>query len=235
MIASTYPINSNNSNTCYIPTPSSLIGLYGGTFDPIHRGHIESVSALATEVGLTQIRLMPNNVPPHRPQPHANAQQRADMVALVCQHYPLFVPDLRELERNTPSYTINTLEDIRREIGSEQPLAFIIGQDSLLSLPTWHRWQSLLQVAHLIVCMRPHYPRFPHDPHFQQWIAQHRTTQSYYLHRYPQGALYFAYTPLIDISATDIRAQLQQGNQCDQQLTTCVAHYIRQNRLYSSA
>ncbi|MGL4984493.1 MAG: nicotinate-nucleotide adenylyltransferase, partial [Plesiomonas sp.] len=145
------PIQPAHTDINHTQPSLPLIGLYGGTFDPIHRGHIEPVSALATEIGLTQVRLLPNNLPPHRPQPHANAQQRADMVALVCQQYPLFVPDLRELAHSNPSYTINTLEDIRQEIGTEQPLAFIIGQDSLLSLPTWHRWQALLGVAHLIV------------------------------------------------------------------------------------
>ncbi|MGL5345301.1 MAG: nicotinate-nucleotide adenylyltransferase [Plesiomonas sp.] len=229
------PIQPAHTDISHTQPSLPLIGLYGGTFDPIHRGHIEPVSALATEIGLTQVRLLPNNLPPHRPQPHANAQQRADMVALVCQQYPLFVPDLRELAHSNPSYTINTLEDIRQEIGAEQPLAFIIGQDSLLSLPTWHRWQALLGVAHLIVCMRPHYQPLPDDPDFRQWITQHRTTRPMDLHQQPQGALYFAQTPQVDISATQIRAQLQQGQRCDQQLTASVAAYIRQNRLYSSA
>ncbi|MBI3310128.1 MAG: nicotinate-nucleotide adenylyltransferase [Serratia liquefaciens] len=134
-----------------------LHALFGGTFDPIHYGHLRPVEALAAEVGLNRVTLLPNHVPPHRPQPEANAQQRLKMVELAIAGNPLFAVDDRELHRTTPSYTIETLEAIRKERGAALPLAFIIGQDSLLTLHKWHRWQSLLDTCHLLVLARPGY------------------------------------------------------------------------------
>lgn len=211
-----------------------LIGLYGGTFDPLHRGHLEPVQALARTLQLSQVRLMPNNVPPHRPQPVASAAQRAEMVRLACAANPLFVPDLRELQRSTPSYTIETLEEVRREIGPRQPLAFIIGQDSLLTLPSWFRWQELTDYAHLLVCARPGYERMPDDAEFQRWLHPHLTTDCNVLHHQPAGTVFLAETPEYPISATAIRQRLQNGQPCDDWLTCEVATYITQHGLYSS-
>ena len=123
---------------------TQLTALFGGTFDPIHYGHLKPVTAMANEVGLQNVTLLPNHVPPHRPQPEANAQQRLKMVELAIQGNPLFSVDERELHRTIPSYTIDTLEEVRRERGANAPLAFIIGQDSLLTLHKWHRWEEIL-------------------------------------------------------------------------------------------
>ena len=113
---------------------SSLLALYGGTFDPIHYGHLKSVEALARLVKLKSVTIMPNNVPPHRPQPEASSAQRKEMIELAIANHPLFTLDDRELTRTTPSWTVETLEQLRAELGPKQPLAFIIGQDSLLNL-----------------------------------------------------------------------------------------------------
>lgn len=220
----------NSSTAAELP----LIGLYGGTFDPLHRGHLEPVQALARTLQLSQVRLMPNNVPPHRPQPIASAAQRAEMVRLACAANPLFVPDLRELQRSTPSYTIETLEEVRREIGPRQPLAFIIGQDSLLTLPSWLRWQELTDYAHLLVCARPGYARHPAETAFSRWLDARLTTDPHALHRRPAGAVFLADTPELPISATAIRQRLQHGQPCDDWLSPEVATYIAQHRLYSS-
>ena len=106
---------------------ASLQALFGGTFDPIHYGHLQTVEALARQVGLRQVTLLPNNVPPHRPQPEASAAQRVAMVELAIADRPLFNLDTRELARQTPSWTVETLEQLRAERGAAQPLAFIIG------------------------------------------------------------------------------------------------------------
>lgn len=107
--------------------PHTLHAFFGGTFDPIHYGHLRPVAALAEEVGLDKVTLLPNHVPPHRPQPEANAQQRLTMVELAIAGNPLFTVDDRELHRTTASYTIETFETIRKERGAAAPLAFIIG------------------------------------------------------------------------------------------------------------
>ncbi|EKN3345394.1 nicotinate-nucleotide adenylyltransferase [Yersinia ruckeri] len=213
------------------PDPG-LHALFGGTFDPIHFGHLHPVEALAQQVGLQQVILLPNRVPPHRPQPEASAQQRLKMVQLAIEGNPLFRVDDRELQRTTPSYTIDTLESLRAESEPELPLAFIIGQDSLLTLHKWHRWQSLLEVCHLLVCARPGYAETLDTPALQRWLEQHQVTQAEKLSQQPQGFIYLADTPLLDISATEIRRRRHDGLGCDDLLPRKVQQYIELQGLY---
>lgn len=210
----------------------TLHALFGGTFDPIHYGHLKPVEALAQEVGLQQIILLPNNVPPHRPQPEANAQQRLKMVELAIAGNPLFSVDSRELLRDSPSFTIDTLELLRKERGAKQPLAFIIGQDSLLSLHKWHRWESLLEMCHLLVCARPGYAQTLDTAELQQWLEAHQVLDPQLLSTRPHGAIYLANTPLLNISATDIRQRRHNGENCDDLLPRAVQRYIELQGLY---
>ncbi|EMH4108186.1 nicotinate-nucleotide adenylyltransferase [Serratia marcescens] len=212
--------------------PTVLHALFGGTFDPIHYGHLRPVEALAAEVGLNRVTLLPNHVPPHRPQPEANAQQRLKMVELAIAGNPLLAVDDRELHRTTPSYTIETLETIRKERGAAQPLAFIIGQDSLLTLHKWHRWQALLDVCHLLVLARPGYNDRMDTPELQQWLERHRTADPALLSRRPHGHIYLADTPELEISATEIRQRRHQGLNCDDLLPRPVQRYIELQGLY---
>ncbi|KEY56887.1 nicotinate-nucleotide adenylyltransferase [Serratia sp. DD3] len=210
----------------------TLHALFGGTFDPIHYGHLRPVEALANEVGLQQVTLLPNHVPPHRPQPEANPQQRLAMVKLAIADHPLFTVDERELQRTTPSYTIDTLEMIRKERGAALPLAFIIGQDSLLSLHKWHRWQDLLNVCHLLVLARPGYQQQMDSTELQGWLEQHQISDPTLLSQQPSGYIYRANTPLLEISATEIRQRLHQGMGCDALLPHSVLRYIELQGLY---
>lgn len=209
-----------------------LIALFGGTFDPIHNGHLMPVSALAKEVKLAHISLLPNNIPPHKPQPCASPQQRLDMLKLAIENNPLFSVDTRELSRDTLSYTIETLAQWRTECGALAKLAFIIGQDSLLSLPTWHRWHELLNYCHLLVCRRPGFQQQPMQPELQYWLAQHQTTDIQALHKQSHGLVYLADTPLENISATEIRQCIANQQTCHHLLPDSVWHYIRLNKLY---
>ena len=214
-------------------TPPRLQAIYGGTFDPIHEGHLRSVSALAQVLSLQQVIIMPNNVPPHRPQPQASSEQRKQMVELAIRDRPLFQIDCRELERQTPSWTVETLEAIRHEKGPHQPLAFIIGQDSLINLPHWHRWQSLLSLCHLLVCQRPGTPLTMETPEAQAWLDRHRRQDIASLHNTPGGTVYLADTPLYDISATEIRQRLAAGLPCDDLVPPAVLAFIQQHHLYA--
>ncbi len=211
-----------------------LHALYGGTFDPIHFGHLKPVTALAQDAALEKVVFMPNNVPPHRPQPEASSEQRRKMVELAIEGNPLFDIDSRELMRETPSWTVETLEAWRTERGMNQPLAFIIGQDSLLSLPHWHRWESLLSLCHLLVLPRPGYSQQLESSQHQEWLIQHQTQDPEQLHRQPAGLVYLASTPLWDISATEIRTRLTQGLDVDALLPESVIRYIRQQKLYGA-
>lgn len=131
------------------------------------------METLANLIGLTRVTIIPNNVPPHRPQPEANSVQRKHMLELAIADKPLFTLDERELKRNAPSYTAQTLKEWRQEQGPDVPLAFIIGQDSLLTFPTWYEYETILDNAHLIVCRRPGYPLEMAQPQYQQWLEDH--------------------------------------------------------------
>lgn len=211
---------------------SELSALFGGTFDPVHYGHLHPAEALAQQVGLKKVTLMPNNVPPHRPQPEASAAQRVAMLQCAIADRPLFDIDTRELQRQTPSWTVTTLEALREERGPRQPLGFIIGQDSLLSLHKWHRWQELLSLCHLLVCKRPGYATEMGSPEMQQWLEQHQTQDSAALHNAPAGHIWLAETPLYAISATEIRQRRHQGQSCSTLLPAAVIDYIDRTGLY---
>lgn len=214
---------------------SSLQALFGGTFDPVHFGHLKPVEILANLIGLQRVIIMPNNVPPHRPQPEASAEQRKHMLELAIADKPLFQLDERELRRDTPSYTSQTLQEWRAERGPTQPLGFIIGQDSLLNFPSWHQYQTILQNSHLIVCRRPGYPLTMKEEQHQEWLDTHLTNDAEDLHTLPAGKIYLAETPWFDISATLIRERLQQDLSCDDLLPASVLNYIRQQGLYQKS
>ena len=214
---------------------SSLQALYGGTFDPVHYGHLKPVEILANLIGLQRVIIMPNNVPPHRPQPEATSEQRKEMLALAIADKPLFQLDERELRRDTPSYTSQTLQEWRAERGPTQPLGFIIGQDSLLNFPSWHQYETILQNSHLIVCRRPGYPLTMKEEQHQAWLDAHLTNDVEDLHPLPAGKIYLAETPWFDISATLIRERLQQDLSCDDMLPAPVLNYIHQHGLYQKS
>lgn len=202
-----------------------LIAFYGGTFDPIHYGHLKSVIALARLINLQQVILLPNNVPPHRPQPIASSWQRLTMVRLatVGMAGDLFIIDERELHRKTPSWTVETFETLRREYGPSVPLGFIIGQDSLLTLSQWHRGLELPELCHLLVCARPGY-----DYH----LSSRPTYDPQALHRQPAGLVYCAATPKLAISASNIRQRYREGRSCKGLLPSSVQSYIDEQGLY---
>lgn len=211
---------------------NQLQALFGGTFDPVHYGHLKPVEALANQIGLSRVIIMPNNVPPHRAQPEASSQQRKKMVELAIADKPLFTLDERELRRDTPSYTAQTLQEWREEQGTQHPLAFIIGQDSLLTFPTWHHYETILDNCHLIVCRRPGYPLTMEQEAHQQWLEAHLTTNPEELHVLPAGRIYLAETPWFNISATLIRERLERGEKCDDLLPESVLAYINEQGLY---
>lgn len=211
---------------------SELYAYFGGTFDPIHWGHLRSAEQLAQQMCLKKIILLPNNRPPHRPQPEASPEQRLAMIRAAIDDNPLFSLDDRELQRSSPSWTVTSLELIRAEKGPNQPLAFIIGQDALLTINQWHCWQDLLELSHLIVCHRPGYANQHPDPRIESWITQHITRDSSELNKRPNGFIYQANTELISISATDIRRRRHLQQACQDLLPKPVLDYIEKSGLY---
>jgi len=214
-----------------------LTALFGGTFDPIHYGHLLPAIALTHEIKLSHISLLPNHIPPHKPQPESSTNQRIEMLKIAIENYPILSIDMREITKSRldrPSYTIDTLKAWRSENGNTQGLAFILGQDSLLNLPTWNNWQKLLDYCHLLICRRPGYADSTDNQNLKQWIKKHHTKDINQLHQHPNGFIYFANTPLENISATKIRQKISNNKSCEALLPPKVWQYIQTNHLYGA-
>ena len=140
---------SDSAAATRMPVPE-LVGVFGGTFDPIHRGHLDTVSAVREACSLDRVLFVPASTPPHRDLPGATAQQRLEMVALAIADYPSFVLDDREFQRTEPSYTFDTLQALASDL-QEAVCCFIMGVDAFLEFESWHRWREVLELANFIV------------------------------------------------------------------------------------
>jgi len=206
--------------------------LYGGTFDPVHHGHLAIARAARDRLDC-QVRLMPAADPPHRPAPGASADERVRMLELAIAGEPGFSVDRRELDRSGPSFTVDTLRELRREIGSGLPIALLIGADSFLSLPQWQEWRALLDLAHLVVAERPDNSLDAALPELlAEAVAGCWVDHPDRLHSAPAGRVLRLHQPLFPISASEIRQRLADRAQWDELLPPAVAEYIRQRGLY---
>ena len=184
------------------------LAIFGGTFDPIHLGHL-CAAWEAAELLDAEVRLLPASVPPHRPSPSASAAQRLAMLRAALQDQSRLTLDARELLRSGPSYTVDTLTELRAEQG-ERPLVLLLGVDAFAGLPEWQRWRELFTLAHIGVLSRPGVAAALPDE-LQQACASRRVSDARALHRAPAGRLIeLAVTPL-EISATRIRELLAAG------------------------
>ncbi len=211
------------------------LGLLGGTFDPVHYGHLELAREVRSALGLEAVRLMPAGDPPHRGA-LAPAAHRLAMVELALADYPDLEVDAREIHRPGPSYTVATLAELRSEAPA-RPLALIVGDDAFAGLPTWHRWHDLFDLAHFIVVARPGTSRGRALPPALASEWERRVTRDPRMLSQPQGGAIFAQpiTPH-DISASAIRADLARGPDglaaVRGLLPPAVLAYIDRNQLY---
>lgn len=224
----------------------TAIGIFGGTFDPIHFGHLRTVTEVALTLKLAQVRWLPAATPPHRPPPAASASQRVDMLRLAVAGQALFTVDTRELERSGRSYTVDTLKSLRAELGAAQPLCLILGDDAFRGIETWDRWYAIPDLAHLVVMQRPHVDAQPW-PAPPPWASDRVTADASALHHAPAGRVYFHAVRPQPISATQVRAAIAAGEPVSGRgsnpvsdpmsdlLPKAVADYIRNNHLYISA
>lgn len=189
------------------------IGILGGTFDPVHFGHLRPALEVCEQLGLDHIRLIPSRLPVHRAQPLAPLQQRIEWLQQVAEEVPQFVVDLREAERETPSWMVVTLESLRTSF-PKRALCLILGMDAFLQIQGWHRWSELLDFAHIVVTHRPGFP-VPQEGEVAQWIAAHQTHHVTDLCRLPQqqqgGRILLLPVTQLEISATAIREMVAQG------------------------
>lgn len=207
------------------------IALFGGTFNPIHFGHLTVATELAELLQVDRIQLMPCAFPPHRGQPQVSAEQRLEMLELAVDEQPRLVANPIELQRDAPSYSIDTLMLLRGKIGAQQPLFFCMGMDSLVNLPTWHRWQELLDYGHIVVASRPG-SAMPDSGPLVDWIAAYGCDDLSHMQHQPAGRVHFCGLSMLDISSTDIRHKLAQGQTIDFLTPTKVVEYIQQHHLY---
>ena len=184
-----------------------MIGIFGGTFDPIHYGHLRTALELTQQIGLTRVHFVPCASPPHRAAPMIDGKLRLRMVQAAIQGEPGFVADDRELTRPGLSYTVDTLASFRAEFPTA-PLCFLLGMDAFLNLPYWHRWRELLDLAHIVVAQRPGWESPTGGMLGELWLER-RTIQAGELKASRAGRIHMQPVTQLEISSTDLRASLR--------------------------
>ncbi|MEM5535717.1 nicotinate-nucleotide adenylyltransferase [Neptuniibacter pectenicola] len=203
----------------------------GGTFDPIHNGHLRTALELQQWMGVEKVCLIPSKDPVHRATPGRSAEQRLKMVELAVADEPALAADDREIKSKNPSYSLHTLESIRSELGADVPICMIMGMDAYQTLPHWHEWQRFTDFAHLIVVKRPGYS-MPQCDELTMFTEKHQAENLQQVLSTPAGFVLFHELTPIGVSATQIRQTIAQGHSPRYLFPDQVWHYIQDNRLY---
>lgn len=206
-----------------------MIGIFGGTFDPVHYGHLRPLLEVREALQLEEVRLIPCYIPPHRGTPGAAPEQRLAMLRLALDEIPGFVIDERELRRGGPSYMVDTLQSLRGDLG-EVPVCLILGMDAFVKLDSWHEWQRLIGLAHIVVMQRPG-SAAPAGA-VARLAAECRVKRCDELRQRAAGGIWFQDVTQLNIAATAIRARLAQGRDIRFLVPEAVRHYIEVNGLY---
>jgi nicotinate-nucleotide adenylyltransferase len=213
------------------------IGILGGTFDPIHYGHLRLAEELAGVLRLDKVRLIPSGTPPHRSAPGASAEHRLAMAERAAAGNATFTVDGREVRRAGPGYTFDTLRELRAEAGDTRPLVLIVGADAFLEFATWHRWHEIFRLAHVAVAHRPGYPLERWAERMPQPLAREYESrlmqQPLATHLSPAGGVIVVPFTALEISATAVRDMLVAGASPRYLLPDVVLEYIQHHRLYS--
>jgi len=212
------------------------IGIFGGTFDPIHFGHLRLAQELAAALALKEVRFIPAGRPPHRVAPGVSSAQRLEMVRLAIAANSQFVLDEREVKKEGLCYTVDTLNELRQEMGEKQPLCLLMGADQFLGLPSWHNWQALFELAHIVVAHRPGFPQISWADNMpdalQKEMKARQCAEVKALHELSSGLIYTQPITPLDISATSIRNSLRKGLSPRYLLPDVVLDYIQTHNLY---
>lgn len=207
-----------------------MIGILGGTFDPIHYGHLHIAQSLYQQLHLSEVRFIPCKNPVIDKKVYATWQQRVVMLQRALQHYPYFSIDERELHRASPSYMIDTLISLRLELG-KQSLGLILGSDNLASLNYWYRWTELIHYAHLLIVPRPD-QSLTYNTNISTFIKKYQISDPGLLSQKAAGFLFITHVKPLPISATAIRKQIAQGGYPIGLLPATVLDYILNQKLY---
>lgn len=207
-----------------------VIGILGGTFDPIHYGHLRMGQEILDAHALHSVHFVPCYQPVHRHEPLADPKKRLDMLQMAIQSQPQFVADEREINRKSPSYTVDTLLSLRDEM-PHTTLCLLIGSDAFLDYPRWHEPHHILELAHIIVAHRPNY-QLPATGDLIDFMKKYQTNDATLLRKKQAGCIFFQPITALDISAKLIRGQLAMHQSPRYLLPDNVYNYIRTNQLY---
>lgn len=208
------------------------MGVFGGTFDPIHYGHLRTAFEVLQSLQFGEVRFVPCGIPPHRGTPHASAEVRLAMVRAAAAGQHGFVVDDRELKRTGPSYSVDTLAALRSELPL-RPLALIIGMDAFLGLTGWHQWREILQLAHIVVAHRPGW-RAPDMGPLGELLADRGTHRIGDLHQAKSGHIYIHDVTQLEISSTEIRELVAAGRDPRFLMPDAVRDLIRDSGCYEA-
>ena len=206
----------------------------GGTFDPVHFGHLRLAQEAAEILGLERVCWVPAGRPWHRAQPKASALHRLEMVRLAIAKNPLFDLDDAEIRQTAPGYTVETLARLRRTLGTDRPLVLLLGTDAFRGLPSWERWRDLFELAHIFVAQRPGHSLTPGGMRAalaSEWRKRAGTPDA--LRERPAGSIVTHGTTALDVSASAIRAHFAQARSPRYLLPSTVLGYIEAHGLYA--
>ena len=208
--------------------------VFGGTFDPVHRGHIESACSVSRLLGDADIYLVPCQIPAHRPTPAAAPEDRLKMLQLaVANQDRIFVDDC-ELRRGGTSYTIDTLLGYRERVGESEPLLFLMGRDSWVTLPGWNRWEELTDLAHLLVLQRPGADQGSPEV-LRKWRKSRQVQDAKEMMNSSSGKVCFLSLDQVNVSASGLRDRIAEGSSIEGDVNPLVMSYIKQHNLYTGA
>lgn len=208
------------------------VGILGGTFDPIHIGHLRLGWEARSQLNLEEVRFIPCHIPPHRDTPSSESQHRLNMARLACDSVPGFTVDEWEIHRDEPSYSVETLTHIRTQVGAEVPLVFIMGMDAFCQFSHWHEWHQILNLAHLWVAHRPRSATPAKESEEFELLQALHVEAPRDLLKEPAGSIHVYNTTALDISATQLRRDIERGQDPRFLVPDSVWHYIRDHGLY---
>jgi len=207
------------------------IGIFGGTFDPIHYGHLRTAFELWQALGLAEVRFLPTGDPPHRDAPLANAALRLAMVRTAIADQRAFVVDDRETRRQGLSYSFDTLAELRQEF-PDRSLCLLLGMDAFLGLPTWHRWRELTALAHIVVAHRPGW-KAPTTGPLGELMVDCGTGGARDLHTATAGRIFIHAVTQLEISSTELRELVVDGHDPRYLVPDAVRDMLRSSGCYA--